>query len=291
MCSSDLATPESGIVDANLLFGADSFSAVNPSVYPVSTLRNLLIGGGSVAVTAGKTFTVTETMTLTALGSSQTYTFPALGGTVALLNAANIFSNATNTFGVQGTTRGGVVLANTNGATNNLTLYSSNSNASAWSLTFPVGPGTNHYVLTTDGAGVSSWAQVDLANGVTGTPTSQATCQALIGVVHRELIAVMGEADAQLNLATTPPAVILMAGLQGSGKTTTTAKLARRLTDRAKRKVLMASLDVKRPAAQEQLAVLGRQIGIDTLPIVAGQTPVQIARRAEEAAQIGRAHV
>ena len=78
----------------------------------------------------------------------------------------------------------------------------------------------------------------------------------------------------------------MMVGLQGAGKTTTTAKIAKRLTERMKRKVLMASLDVKRPAAQEQLAVLGRQIGIDTLPIVAGQTPVQIAQRAEQAARL-----
>ena len=75
----------------------------------------------------------------------------------------------------------------------------------------------------------------------------------------------------------------MMVGLQGSGKTTTTAKLARRLTERQKRKVLMASLDVRRPAAMEQLAVLGRDAQIDTLPIVEGQAPPQIARRAIEA--------
>lgn len=163
------ATPETGIVDSNLLFGALSFGVANPSVFPVSTLRDLLLGGGSLAITSGKTLTVTETMTLTALGSSQTFTFPAVGGTVALLNAANIFTNATNTFGVQGTTRGTVVLANTNGATNNLTLQSSNSNASAWSLTFPTGPGTDKYALTTNGSGVSSWSQIDLTAAVTGT--------------------------------------------------------------------------------------------------------------------------
>ncbi len=78
----------------------------------------------------------------------------------------------------------------------------------------------------------------------------------------------------------------MMVGLQGAGKTTTSAKIAHRLTQRYKRKVLMASLDVKRPAAQEQLAVLGRQTGIETLPIVAGQTPVQIAKRAEQAARL-----
>jgi signal recognition particle subunit SRP54 len=80
---------------------------------------------------------------------------------------------------------------------------------------------------------------------------------------------------------------ILMVGLQGSGKTTTTAKIAKRLVDRQRRKVLMASLDVRRPAAIEQLAVLGRETQINTLPIVEGQSPTQIARRAIEAAKLG----
>src|SRR5438105_6160652 len=79
----------------------------------------------------------------------------------------------------------------------------------------------------------------------------------------------------------------MMVGLQGSGKTTTTAKLARRMVQRDKRKVLMASLDVYRPAAMEQLAVLGRDLDIPTLPIVAGQQPAQIARRALEAGKLG----
>src|SRR6185437_11054679 len=79
----------------------------------------------------------------------------------------------------------------------------------------------------------------------------------------------------------------MLVGLQGSGKTTTTAKLAKRLTERARRKVLMASLDVRRPAAMEQLAVLGRDAGIDTLPVVEGQQPAQIAKRALEAARLG----
>ena len=91
------APPEAGIVDSNLLFGATSYAAVTPAVFPVSTLRNLLLGGGTLAITPGKTLTVTETMTLTASGSLQTYTFPAVGGTVALLNAANLFTTA-NTF-------------------------------------------------------------------------------------------------------------------------------------------------------------------------------------------------
>ena len=79
----------------------------------------------------------------------------------------------------------------------------------------------------------------------------------------------------------------MMVGLQGSGKTTTTAKLAKRLTERQKKKVLMASLDTRRPAAQEQLRVLGEQVGVATLPIVAGQTPVEIARRAMNAGRLG----
>ena len=79
----------------------------------------------------------------------------------------------------------------------------------------------------------------------------------------------------------------MMVGLQGSGKTTTTAKLAKRLTEQGRRKVLMASLDVRRPAAMEQLAVLGQQIGVETLPIVAGQQPTQIAQRALQAGRLG----
>jgi len=80
---------------------------------------------------------------------------------------------------------------------------------------------------------------------------------------------------------------VLMVGLQGSGKTTTTAKIAKRLHDRARRRALMASLDTRRPAAMEQLAVLGKQVGVETLPIVAGQSAVQIARRALEAGRLG----
>src|SRR5881275_3229666 len=91
---------------------------------------------------------------------------------------------------------------------------------------------------------------------------------------------------AELNLAVSPPAVIMMVGLQGSGKTTTTAKLAKRLSERERKRVLMASLDVARPAAQEQLAVLGRQTNVDTLPVVAGQQPVDIAKRAIQSAKL-----
>ena len=83
------------------------------------------------------------------------------------------------------------------------------------------------------------------------------------------------------------PVPILMVGLQGSGKTTTTAKIAKRLTEPSKRKVLMASLDTRRPAAMEQLAVLGQQVEVETLPIVEGQTPDEIAQRALPAARLG----
>ena len=110
--------------------------------------------------------------------------------------------------------------------------------------------------------------------------------QMVIKIVNDVLVDTLG-ADAQpIDLDAPPPVAIMMVGLQGAGKTTTTAKIAKRLSERYKKRVLMASLDVKRPAAQEQLAVLGRQVGIDTLPIVAGQTPVQIARRAEETARL-----
>ena len=104
--------------------------------------------------------------------------------------------------------------------------------------------------------------------------------QMVIKIVHDNLVELLGTQAEPLNLNVTPPAVIMMLGLQGSGKTTTSAKLAKRLTDADRKKVLLASLDVQRPAAQEQLAVLGTQIGVATLPIVAGQAPVEIARRA-----------
>jgi signal recognition particle subunit SRP54 len=100
--------------------------------------------------------------------------------------------------------------------------------------------------------------------------------QALVGVVHRELTALMGGAAAPLDLATQPPAVILLAGLQGSGKTTTAAKLARLLLA-AKKKVLLTSTDVYRPAAIEQLATLARQVGADLFPSKVGEDPVAIA--------------
>ncbi len=110
--------------------------------------------------------------------------------------------------------------------------------------------------------------------------------QMVIKIVNDVLVETLGSQADPIDLDAVPPVAIMMVGLQGAGKTTTTAKIAKRLTEIMKRKVLMASLDVKRPAAQEQLAVLGRQVGVETLPIVAGQTPVQIARRAEQAARL-----
>src|SRR5438045_5967364 len=111
--------------------------------------------------------------------------------------------------------------------------------------------------------------------------------QMVVKIVHDELIATLGSDGQTIDLNAVPPVAIVMVGLQGSGKTTTTAKLARRLSQRDKRKVLMASLDIYRPAAMEQLAVLGRDLDIQTLPIVAGQKPAQIAKRALEAARLG----
>jgi len=114
--------------------------------------------------------------------------------------------------------------------------------------------------------------------------------QALVGIVQRELAATMGDADAQtgaskgpvaeLNLATQPPAVILMAGLQGAGKTTTTAKLAKHLVEKRKKKVLTVSADVYRPAAIQQLATVTKQAGAEWFPSEGGQKPQDIARAA-----------
>ena len=111
--------------------------------------------------------------------------------------------------------------------------------------------------------------------------------QMVVKIVHDTLVETLGGEGESVMLPTDPPGAILMVGLQGSGKTTTTGKLALRLQDRENKKVIMASLDVARPAAQEQLKVLGEQAGVATLPIVAGQQPVEIARRAMEAARFG----
>jgi len=121
--------------------------------------------------------------------------------------------------------------------------------------------------------------------------------QMVIKIVHDHLVEMLGgnpedktseTNDAvPIDLAAVPPVPILMVGLQGSGKTTTTAKIAKRLTEKERRKVLMASLDVHRPAAQEQLKILGEQVQVATLPIVPGQMPVEIAKRALQAARLG----
>jgi signal recognition particle subunit SRP54 len=104
--------------------------------------------------------------------------------------------------------------------------------------------------------------------------------QAVVGVVHRELTALMGERNDALDLATQPPAVILMAGLQGSGKTTTSGKLAKWLKEEHRKKVLLVSCDVYRPAAIEQLKTLASQVGADFFPSSTGEKPVDIALRA-----------
>jgi signal recognition particle subunit SRP54 len=111
--------------------------------------------------------------------------------------------------------------------------------------------------------------------------------QMVVKIVHDQLIETLGSSAQPIDLNAPAPVAIMMVGLQGSGKTTTTAKVAKRLAETTKRKALMASLDTRRPAAMEQLAVLGRQVGIDTLPVVAGQTPVQIATRALQAGRLG----
>jgi signal recognition particle subunit SRP54 len=111
--------------------------------------------------------------------------------------------------------------------------------------------------------------------------------QMVVKLVHDQLVDTLGATADTIDLNAPAPVPIMMVGLQGSGKTTTTAKLAKRLSELARRKVLMASLDVRRPAAMEQLAVLGRQVNVDTLPIVEGQQPPQIAQRALQAGRLG----
>ena len=111
--------------------------------------------------------------------------------------------------------------------------------------------------------------------------------QMVVKIVHDELIEMLGRDAQPFEVGSVPPVPVLMVGLQGSGKTTSTAKIARRLQERDKKKVLMASLDTRRPAAMDQLRVLGEQTGVTTLPIIAGQTPIQIANRALDAARLG----
>ncbi len=108
----------------------------------------------------------------------------------------------------------------------------------------------------------------------------------VVKIVNDKLVEILGEGEG-LNLATQPPAVVMMVGLQGSGKTTTTGKIAKRLKEKEKKKVLLASLDIYRPAAQQQLQTLADRTGVDGLEIVEGQKPVEIAKRALKAAKTG----
>jgi signal recognition particle subunit SRP54 len=111
--------------------------------------------------------------------------------------------------------------------------------------------------------------------------------QMVVKIVNDELTSMLGGESVALNLSAVPPVPYLMVGLQGSGKTTSTAKIAKLLQDKQKKKVLMASLDVRRPAAQEQLRLLGEQADVATLPIIEGQMPVDIAKRAMQAGRLG----
>ncbi len=110
--------------------------------------------------------------------------------------------------------------------------------------------------------------------------------QQVVKIVHDALVQTLGHEESALNLNTTPPAVILMAGLQGSGKTTSAGKLAKFLKEKQRKKILLASLDIYRPAAQEQLEILAKQADVGSLPVVAGEKPLQIARRALETGRL-----
>ena len=134
----------------------------------------------------------------------------------------------------------------------------------------------------------------DFVKAVKAKATGQAVTrsvtpgQQVVKIVHDELVRVLaGDDPPEALKIDNPPSAILMVGLQGSGKTTTTAKLAKRLKDRHGKRVLLASLDTNRPAAMEQLAILAGQVGVDSLPIVKGETAVQIARRAKTQAAMG----
>jgi signal recognition particle subunit SRP54 len=115
---------------------------------------------------------------------------------------------------------------------------------------------------------------------------SVAPGQQVIKIVHDHLVEMLGSDSVPLAVDFGPPAIVMLVGLQGSGKTTSCAKIALRLTGRERKKVLMASLDVRRPAAQEQLRVLGEQTGVRSLPIVFGEPPVAIAKRAVQTATL-----
>jgi signal recognition particle subunit SRP54 len=111
--------------------------------------------------------------------------------------------------------------------------------------------------------------------------------QQVVKIVHDAMVEMLGGADVEeLNITSTPPAAFLMVGLQGSGKTTSTAKISKFLSDKHRKKILMASLDVHRPAAQEQLAVLGEQTGVATLEIIKDQSPIEITERAMKTARL-----
>jgi len=115
--------------------------------------------------------------------------------------------------------------------------------------------------------------------------------QMVVKIVHDELVKLLGESNSEINLNAVPPVPIMLVGLQGSGKTTTTAKLAKFLEKNKKKKIMMVSLDVYRPAAQEQLKKLGEQNNILTLPAIKGQLPADICRRALSAATLNGADV
>tara|TARA_B100000029_G_scaffold106432_1_gene97163 strand:+ start:54 stop:1412 length:1359 start_codon:yes stop_codon:yes gene_type:complete len=115
--------------------------------------------------------------------------------------------------------------------------------------------------------------------------------QMVVKIVYDELVSLLGEKNVEINLNAVPPVSMMVVGLQGSGKTTSTAKIARHLEKIKKKKVMMASLDVYRPAAQEQLRLLGEQNNINTLPIIEGQLPLDICRRAISAANLNGSEV
>ena len=119
----------------------------------------------------------------------------------------------------------------------------------------------------------------------------EATGQMVVKIVYDELVKLLGEKNEDINLNAVPPVPMMLVGLQGSGKTTTTAKLAKFLEKNKKKKIMMVSLDVYRPAAQEQLKTLGDQNNILTLPIIEGQLPTDICRRAISAANLNGAEI
>ena len=113
----------------------------------------------------------------------------------------------------------------------------------------------------------------------------------VVKIVHDELVSFLGDSNQEINLKSNPPVTIMMVGLQGSGKTTTTAKLSKFLEKNNKKKIMMVSLDIYRPAAQEQLKILGDQNNIQTLPVIKDQIPADICRRALSAANLNGSDV